>query len=715
MNTAKEKVLWNDEKRRIEKIPFIQTILKNSSNLSEFSGALKARIAEEFNASVRLQEYRSRAAAGYEAFTDLSWRDYAWIALSHILEREGDCFFDTTIHAEVTSRPLARFWEFCWEGKNISRDLLEELIHLFAQADGIFPAPQVTEEEIYSWMRVHPTGLEADIIARRKKNRERIINCLVDDIDAGIIGGKRYRFSPSEDTREKKREKVRAWWQESLFHLKCAIRSTRRLVRYLGGSIDSGTRDIMLRAEEKGIPIFVNPYYLSLLNTGEYRDCGDDAAIRMYVFYSECLIHEFGSIEAWEKEDRVVIGEPNAAGWILPSHSIHRRYPEVAILIPDTVGRACGGLCSSCQRMYGFQSGDFNFDLSKLEPKESWKDKLERILAYYEEDSQLRDILITGGDALMSGNRSLAYLFDRIIAMVQRKKERNASRSEKYAEIKRIRLGTRLPVYLPQRVDEELVQILQDFKKRAAALGIEQCLIQTHFESAMEITPEVRTAVSGILKSGWYITNQQVFTSAASLRGHTAKLRAALNDVGIVPYYTFSVKGFRENRRNFATNARIAQEEREEKCIGITTASTEFVRSDTAHLPARLKEFRRNEEIPFLASDRSVINLPGVGKSLTYRTVGFTDDGRRILEFDHDANRRHSPVVDKMGRVIIIESKSVCQYLRELEDMGESPEIYESIFGYHVSETEPRYPLFSYPDYDFTLTEEMTNFDYPAS
>jgi lysine 2,3-aminomutase len=63
-------------------------------------------------------------------------------------------------------------------------------------------------------------------------------------------------------------------------------------------------------------------------------------------------------------------GEPNAAGWILPEgHNIHRRYPEVAILIPDSMGRACGGLCSSCQRMYDFQSGHLNFNLEKLAPR----------------------------------------------------------------------------------------------------------------------------------------------------------------------------------------------------------------------------------------------------------------------------------------------------------------------------------------------------------
>ena len=44
----------------------------------------------------------------------------------------------------------------------------------------------------------------------------------------------------------------------------------------------------------------------------------------------------------------------------------------------------------------------------ELHPKESWDKKLRRLMTYFEEDTQLRDILITGGDALMSQNENLA-------------------------------------------------------------------------------------------------------------------------------------------------------------------------------------------------------------------------------------------------------------------------------------------------------------------
>ena len=105
------------------------------------------------------------------------------------------------------------------------------------------------------------------------------------------------------------------------------------------------------------------------------------------------------------------------------------------------------------------------------------------------------------------------------------------------------------------------------------------------------------------------------------------------------------------------------------------------------------------------------MNLPGIGKSMTFRTIGLTRWGRRILEFDHDHNRWHSPIIDRMGKIIIIESKPVGAYLHQLEEMGENGADYESLWGYSIGETEPRPPLFEYPRYDFRVTKTISNLE----
>jgi lysine 2,3-aminomutase len=124
-----------------------------------------------------------------------------------------------------------------------------------------------------------------------------------------------------------------------------------------------------------------------------------------------------------------------------------------------------------------------------------------------------------------------------------------------------------------------------------------------------------------------------------------------------------------------------------------------------------IAETRAKTGLPFLATDRNVLNLPGVGKSLTFRVIGITRYGRRILEFEHDTTRAHSPIIEKMGKVVIIESKSVSEYIRHLEEMGEDVSDYEDVYGYSIGVTEPRVPSFEYPNYGFELTEEITNLD----
>ena len=592
----------------------------------------------------------------------------------------------------------------------------EDMIYLFRQLRGKLERRIPSNDRVQGWMERWPSGLDPRIVQLRNENKGRILNVIIDRIEKGEISSRSYKFEPGM-SREEKFSTALKWWDESHFHLAFAIRSPDLLNEMLGFSLDPDTMKILKCAETAGIPFFINPYYLSLLHVRvPYFAIGADLAIRDYVIYSKQLVDEFGGIVAWEKEDKVEPGKPNAAGWLLPTHNnVHRRYPEVAILIPDTVGRACGGLCQSCQRMYDFQSGHLNFDLDKLQPKETWPEKLKRLMDYFENDSQLRDILITGGDALMSSDKSLQEVLEAIYQMAVRKIEANKSRKngEKYAELVRDRLGTRLPVYIPQRITDDLVKILAEFKARASKIGVKQFLVQTHFESSMEVTPEAHQGINKLISAGWTLTNQHVLTTASSRRGHTAKLRQVLNQVGVLGYYTFTVKGYMENQHNFATNARAVQEQMEEKIAGALPekfyAKIRQFPLEAENMVENIEELLDAADIPFMATDRNILNLPGVGKSLTFRVIGITRYGRRILEFDHDTTRSHSPIINKMGKVVIIESKPVSEYLQNLREMGEDISEYESIWGYSLGETETRMPIYEYPEYDFKVTKEFTN------
>ena len=614
------------------------------------------------------------------------------MALSHPGQNAADTIMEfvnmdgVTVHELSTDTPLvidtiSRLFHFLGGRLQDNPDIdafcdIYCLLSIIGKQTDDFPG----KETIGGWMDRWPSGLDREINQFRDVNKLRIQRHLVQRITTQKSSHGRYRF-PEGLSGEDKLILVKQWWDDYRFHIAYAARSQKELAALLGEKIcDEAYRILMKNAAAKGMPFFVTPYYASLLDASQ--DCFDDYALRSYVLYSRELVDAFGDIRAWEKEDIARAGEPNAAGWIIPDpHNIHRRYPDVAILIPDTLGRSCGGLCASCQRMYDFQNRHLNFEFHELLPSESWPRKLQRLMDYFENDTQIRDILITGGDALMSRNESLRRILRSVIEMAERKRKANLSRpdGEKYAEIQRIRLGTRLPVYLPMRVDNDLVKILLEAKAAGEEAGISQFIIQTHFQTPLEVTPESETALRRLRSAGWRISNQLVFNVAASRRGHTAKLRKVLKEAGVDCYYTFTVKGFEENRNVFVPNSRSVQESQEEKIWNETTG-------------------------------RNVLNLPAIGKSMTFQVAGIAPDGRRILRFDHDRTRPHSPVIDRIGPVFILENKSVAAYLRQLDSIGENAEEYSGIWSYTRGETERRSPVFDYPEFPFRITPRLTNY-----
>ena len=690
-----------------QSFPWLVTLAEESENAKYFKDALRSLILSWLTEKESTQENVGMAVARRIL----------------LLIEHDDTFVDELSTGErLPVRTVTYLWQFLTGHleNEVSPDLFIDLYHQFDLLEHpveILPDRALVKRQMSRW----PTGLDPEVIAIRERNKERIIACLIKKIERRHSPSSRFQFAEGISYEEKE-ARVREWWNTARFHLSMAIKSPTELNFFLGYSLSDETMSLLARAKKKGMPFFVTPYYLSLLNIE--HEGYDDATVRSYIMYSNELVDTYGSIKAWEKEDMVVADEPNAAGWLLPEgHNIHRRYPEVAILIPDSMGRACGGLCASCQRMYDFQSERLNFEFESLRPKESWDRKLRRLMAYFEEDTQLRDILITGGDALMSQNKTLQNILDAVYRMAVRKQRANLERKdgEKYAELQRVRLGSRLLAYLPMRINDGLVDVLREFKEKASAIGVKQFIIQTHFQTPLEVTPEAKEAIRKILSAGWIITNQLVYTVAASRRGHTTRLRQVLNSLGVVCYYTFSVKGFNENYAVFAPNSRSMQEQQEEKIYGRMTpeqaeelykiletkaGTEEEPKEDVAK---QLRRFMRKHHLPFLATDRSVLNLPAIGKSMTFQLVGLTEEGKRILRFEHDGTRHHSPIIDQMGQIYIVENKSLAAYLRQLAKMGEDPEDYASIWNYTKGETEPRFSLYEYPDFPFRTTDKMSN------
>jgi lysine 2,3-aminomutase len=638
--------------------------------------------------------------------------------VSRLCDYDGQTVKDFSTEKEVNIQTISLLYSFLRNPTKInpaSVDLLTDLYFIFCNTDDKTDKKPITEAKLVQWSKHWVSGLNPAVQQIREENKLRIIKKLVLRLERRHSVNTPY-FLPGFWSFEEKQRLVEEWWNNNRFHLHMAIKNPDELNFYLDNTLSEETMHILRDAKKKGIPFFITPYYLSLLDIAGKNY--DDASLRSYILYTRELVDTFGEIKAWEKEDEVEPGKANAAGWLLPEgQNIHRRYPEVAIFIPDSGGRACGGLCASCQRMYDFQSQRLNFNLKELRPKESWPLKLKKLMTYFEEDTQLRDILITGGDALMSRNATLRNIFEAIYKMALQKKHANEFRAEgdKYAEIQRIRLGTRLLAYLPMRVDEELISILKEFREKASKIGIKQFIVQTHFQTPLEMTKEAREAIKRIISAGWIITNQLVFNVASSRRGHTVALRKVLINNGVVPYYTFSVKGFHENYAVYAPIARSMQERYEEKVYGKLNQEEQetFIRILYNNIPyiKEVNNFLQKNKRMFIATDRSVLNLPGIGKSMTFNLAGITPEGKRILCFDHDTTRKHSPAIKNIGKVYITENKSILAYLKQLEQLGEDMKSYQSIWEYTEGTTESKFKLYEYPEYPFQQTKRINHID----
>ena len=638
---------------------------------------------------------------------------YRHTTILRLCENDGMVIYDFSTEKEVHIQTISILYSFLRNNNQASVDFLTDLYFIFRNVHNETAKQNVSETKLAYWSKRWISDLNPAVQLTREENKQRIIKKIVQRLERRHGANLQFNL-PETLSPEEKLAMVEEWWKNFRFHLHLAIKSPEELNFYLDNTLPEATMQILQEAKKKGIPFFITPYYLSLIDiTGKMYD---DATLRSYILYSKELVDTFGEIKAWEREDKVVQGKANAAGWILPEgNNIHRRYPDVAIFIPDSCGRACGGLCASCQRMYDFQSKRLNFNLKELLPKENWPMKLKKLMAYFEEDTHLQDILITGGDALMSRNATLHHIFEAIYKMALQKRKANEHRpdGEKYAEIQRIRLGTRLLAYLPMRVEDELIAILQQFREKALKIGIKQFIIQTHFQSPLEMTKESKEAIKRIASAGWIITNQLVFNVAASRRGHTTALRKTLINNGVIPYYTFSVKGFRENYAVYAPIARVMQERNEEKVYGILdreqqNAFVEIVKNNAPYIREVNSFLHKNKRL-FVATDRSVLNLPGIGKSMTFRLVGITPQGERILCFDHDTTRKHSPAIRKMDKIYITENKSILSYLKQLEQLGEDVKSYQSIWEYTEGITESKFQLYEYPAFQFRTTEQINH------
>lgn len=235
----------------------------------------------------------------------------------------------------------------------------------------------------------------------------------------------------------------------------------------------------------------ISPYYLSLIDFTNYRQ----SAIFKQAIPDIREIHDqYGNLDP--------MGELTTS----PVSRITRRYPDRLII---NVSNQCAMYCRHCQRRRNFGEKD----------RHASKNQLENALAYIKSNPEIRDVLITGGDALMLSDKRLDWLLGELDKI-------------EHVEIKRI--GTRTPITLPQRITSELCQVLAKHQP---------LYVNTQFNSPLEITDEAKKACDMLIAAGCVLGNQAVLLKSINDDAHIMKkLNQELLKIRVRPYYLFHAK-----------------------------------------------------------------------------------------------------------------------------------------------------------------------------
>lgn len=233
----------------------------------------------------------------------------------------------------------------------------------------------------------------------------------------------------------------------------------------------------------------ITPYYASLMDPNNQNDPIKKMAIPS--------IQEL--IESGQKD-------PSAEEFSNPVVGIIRRYPDRVIL---NVTNFCAGYCRHCQRKR---------NISERSNRLSESDIIKSI-NYIKKHTEIRDVLITGGDPLTLRDEELENILYKI-------------REIRHVEI--IRIGTRVPVTMPQRITNQLVSMLKKYQP---------LFINTQFNHPREITPESSYACSLLRDGGIILGNQMVLLNGVNNDKLVVRLlNQELLKIGVKPYYIFYAK-----------------------------------------------------------------------------------------------------------------------------------------------------------------------------
>jgi len=300
-------------------------------------------------------------------------------------------------------------------------------------------------------------------------------------------------------------------WNDWRWQYRNRVRDLETLLKFLPYTPGEARQ---LKLMESELHIGITPYYLSLIDPSD-----PDDPVRKQAAPSalEFTYHSVG------------IDDPLAEDRDMPLEGLVHRYPDRCLFIATNM---CPMYCRHCTRRREWQDGEM--------PKS--RAHLNAMIDYIRQSPQIRDVIFSGGDPLSLPMPVLDYCLSEL---------------RKIPHVEIIRIGTRYPVVLPQRIDDELAEVL------SRHLPV---WMNTHFNHPNEITPEAAAACRKMLAAGVPINNQSVLMRGVNDSVETMlKLCHGLLKIGVRPYYLFQcdpVNGAEHLRTSVWTGVEIIEKMR---------------------------------------------------------------------------------------------------------------------------------------------------------
>lgn len=278
-----------------------------------------------------------------------------------------------------------------------------------------------------------------------------------------------------------------AQWQDWIWQLKNRITTKEQLEQYM--TLTAEEEAGIAHAGQK-LSLAITPYFFNLMDR-ENPNC----PIRLQMIPREAE----SKISSGEMLDS--LGEDEHS----PVPGIVHRYPDrVLFLVTDR----CAAYCRYCTRSRLVSNAqDYNFH-----------PEYEQGLRYIESHPEVRDVLLSGGDPLLLSDRKLEHIFARL---------------REIPHVEFIRIGSRIPVFLPQRISPELCEI---FKRHGPIW------MSIHVNHPIEATAELKAACDRLSFAGVPLGNQSVLLAGVNDDADTMKaLVHRLLRMRVRPYYLYQM------------------------------------------------------------------------------------------------------------------------------------------------------------------------------